>query len=256
MFALTALRRHLARKHSTNFKCDKEGCNKTFAKQYQVWGYFNLGYKITFRKPVLRILNDLFQVRILTVHKSCSSLSESKFKSASRLDRETKQGPLKEFSKLLNEHNRVATRRLKLFLRFFCKETCELRSVISYDFFFNFAQLWSVFCYKGRIWSRVRNWIWSRIRNWIRSRIRNWIRFRIRPIGTDRRSSTRVKFWVRSLQWNITNSLMFFSLMPTWSSTYTDPATYAARISRGKFNFNLYWVLYLSRIIWFYFSLF
>ncbi len=36
MFALTALRRHLARKHSTNFKCDKEGCNKTFAKQYQV----------------------------------------------------------------------------------------------------------------------------------------------------------------------------------------------------------------------------
>jgi hypothetical protein len=36
MFALTALRRHLARKHSTNFKCEKEGCNKTFAKQYQV----------------------------------------------------------------------------------------------------------------------------------------------------------------------------------------------------------------------------
>ena len=36
MFALTALRRHLARKHSTNFKCPKEGCEKTFAKQYQV----------------------------------------------------------------------------------------------------------------------------------------------------------------------------------------------------------------------------
>ena len=36
LFALTALRRHLARKHSTNFKCTKEGCDKTFAKQYQV----------------------------------------------------------------------------------------------------------------------------------------------------------------------------------------------------------------------------
>ena len=24
------------RKHSTNFKCDKDGCSKTFAKQYQV----------------------------------------------------------------------------------------------------------------------------------------------------------------------------------------------------------------------------
>ena len=29
-------RRHLARKHSTNYKCAKEGCDKTFAKQYQV----------------------------------------------------------------------------------------------------------------------------------------------------------------------------------------------------------------------------
>jgi hypothetical protein len=29
-------RRHLARKHSTNYKCAKEGCEKTFAKQYQV----------------------------------------------------------------------------------------------------------------------------------------------------------------------------------------------------------------------------
>jgi len=35
LFALTALRRHLARKHSTNYKCTKEGCDKTFAKQYQ-----------------------------------------------------------------------------------------------------------------------------------------------------------------------------------------------------------------------------
>jgi hypothetical protein len=48
MFALTALRRHLARKHSTNFKCDKEGCNKTFAKQYQVRGSFSLGHKIIY----------------------------------------------------------------------------------------------------------------------------------------------------------------------------------------------------------------
>ena len=39
MFALTALRRHLARKHSTNYKCAKEGCDKTFAKQYQVRRY-------------------------------------------------------------------------------------------------------------------------------------------------------------------------------------------------------------------------
>ena len=30
------VRRHLARKHSTNYKCAKEGCDKTFAKQYQV----------------------------------------------------------------------------------------------------------------------------------------------------------------------------------------------------------------------------
>ena len=30
------IRRHLARKHSTNYKCAKEGCDKTFAKQYQV----------------------------------------------------------------------------------------------------------------------------------------------------------------------------------------------------------------------------
>ena len=36
MFSLTALRRHLARKHSTNYKCLKEGCERTFAKQYQL----------------------------------------------------------------------------------------------------------------------------------------------------------------------------------------------------------------------------
>jgi len=41
-FALTALRRHLARKHSTNFKCEKEGCNKTFAKQYQFDAHMKL----------------------------------------------------------------------------------------------------------------------------------------------------------------------------------------------------------------------
>jgi len=42
MFALTALRRHLARKHSTNFKCDKEGCDKTFAKKYQFDAHMKL----------------------------------------------------------------------------------------------------------------------------------------------------------------------------------------------------------------------
>merc|ERR1719336_331915 len=42
MFALTALRRHLARKHSTNFKCPKEGCEKTFAKQYQFDAHMKL----------------------------------------------------------------------------------------------------------------------------------------------------------------------------------------------------------------------
>ena len=63
MFALTALRRHLARKHSTNFKCTKvgaeqllmlhkavfddfcatqEGCEKTFAKQYQFDAHMKL----------------------------------------------------------------------------------------------------------------------------------------------------------------------------------------------------------------------
>eukprot|EP00088_Acartia_fossae_P007779 TRINITY_DN13649_c0_g1_i1.p1 TRINITY_DN13649_c0_g1~~TRINITY_DN13649_c0_g1_i1.p1 ORF type:complete len:359 (-),score=60.81 TRINITY_DN13649_c0_g1_i1:215-1240(-) len=42
MFPLTALRRHLARKHSTNFKCDKEGCGKTFAKQYQYDAHMKL----------------------------------------------------------------------------------------------------------------------------------------------------------------------------------------------------------------------
>ena len=33
---MVIIRRHLARKHSTNYKCAKEGCDKTFAKQYQV----------------------------------------------------------------------------------------------------------------------------------------------------------------------------------------------------------------------------
>merc|ERR1711976_469351 len=42
MFALTALRRHLARKHSTNFKCTKEGCEKTFAKQYKFDAHMKL----------------------------------------------------------------------------------------------------------------------------------------------------------------------------------------------------------------------
>jgi len=42
MFALTALRRHLARKHSTNYKCAKEGCDKTFAKQYQFDAHMKL----------------------------------------------------------------------------------------------------------------------------------------------------------------------------------------------------------------------
>jgi hypothetical protein len=68
MFALTALRRHLARKHSTNFKCDKEGCNKTFAKQYQVCGSLIFVKKFISFKLVLRIVNDLFRIRILTIH--------------------------------------------------------------------------------------------------------------------------------------------------------------------------------------------
>ena len=36
MIKQLSFRRHLARKHSTNYKCAKEGCEKTFAKQYQV----------------------------------------------------------------------------------------------------------------------------------------------------------------------------------------------------------------------------
>jgi len=42
MFALTALRRHLARKHSTNFKCEKKNCGKTFAKEYQFKAHMKL----------------------------------------------------------------------------------------------------------------------------------------------------------------------------------------------------------------------
>ena len=59
MFALTALRRHLARKHSTNFKCTKEGCDKTFAKQYQVRTdiFDNL---VLCSSPLNLGINDLF----------------------------------------------------------------------------------------------------------------------------------------------------------------------------------------------------
>ena len=53
MFALTALRRHLARKHSTNFKCTKEGCEKTFAKQYQVSFSFNESLDLELRLIII-----------------------------------------------------------------------------------------------------------------------------------------------------------------------------------------------------------
>ena len=36
MFALTALRRHLARKHSTNFKCTKVGAEDLFVGAFSV----------------------------------------------------------------------------------------------------------------------------------------------------------------------------------------------------------------------------
>ena len=35
LFCLTSLRRHISRIHSTNFKCVREGCGKTFKSKYQ-----------------------------------------------------------------------------------------------------------------------------------------------------------------------------------------------------------------------------
>ena len=35
LFCLTSLRRHISRIHSTNFRCDRGGCGKTFKSKYQ-----------------------------------------------------------------------------------------------------------------------------------------------------------------------------------------------------------------------------
>ena len=69
MFALTALRRHLARKHSTNFKCTKEGCEKTFAKQYQVNTFLliHTGIELWLRENIV----PSHEISIFRIHGMC-----------------------------------------------------------------------------------------------------------------------------------------------------------------------------------------